>query len=200
NRLENNGRNLSGVFLEPPLDGCEIVKGSDQDVLKACFRNAKSSRHRSRPVDIAEVRSMRLYADQSGIMQTVVRAFELQNLVAPRGSAGKTNSVHGSFGPAIAETHHLDWKAGANFFCQLPFHVMGHAEHRARREALPHSFHHRWMTMPRHQRAKAEIVVEIVVAIQIAKVRASAFLHKNWIGIIGAVITGNAQRNALQIF
>src|SRR5439155_10230619 len=134
--------------LEPPLDRCEIVKGSDQDVLKACFRNAKPSGHRSRPVDVAEVRSMRLYADQSGIVQAMVSAFEFHDLVATSCGASQTNAVHGSFGAAIAETHHLDWKSGTNFFCQLPFHVMRHAEHRARREALPHSFHHRWMTMP----------------------------------------------------
>ena len=101
----------------------------------------------------------------------MVSAFEFHDLVATSCGASQTNAVHSGFSSAVAEAHHFYGKTIADFFSQLPFHVMRHAEHRAGSQASANGFHHRWMTMPRHQRAKAEIVVEKVVAIQIAKVR-----------------------------
>ena len=53
--------------------------------------------------------------------------------------------------------------------------------------------------MPGHQRAETQIVVEVFVAIEIAEMRALAFRHKNRIRIVGAIVAGHAQRNALQI-
>ena len=53
--------------------------------------------------------------------------------------------------------------------------------------------------MSGHQRAKTEVVVEVVVAIEIAEMRTLAFLHKDWVRIVSAVVAGDAERNPFQI-
>ena len=77
------------------------------------------------------VGSMRLHADQSAVVQAVIRAFEFDDLVASGGGARQANRVHGGFRAAVAEAAHLDRKAVADFFRQFPFHVVRHAEHGA---------------------------------------------------------------------
>ena len=150
NRLENDGCNLSRIFLKAPLDTREIVKGRDQHVLEACFGYAETAWYRRRTIDVAKIRRVRLYADESRVMQAVVSPFELHNLVASGGRPGQTDTMHGRLGSAVAETNHLDRKALADFFREFPFHVMRHAEHGSGRQALPHSFHHCGMTVPGH--------------------------------------------------
>src|ERR1700686_2521459 len=56
------------------------------------------------------------------------------------------------------------------------------------------------MAMSRHKRAETEVVVDVIVAIEIAEMRAAAFLHENGVRIVGAIVAGYAQRNALQVF
>src|ERR1017187_10311802 len=112
---------------------------------------------------------MRLHADQGSVMQSVISAFEFQDFVASGGSAGQADAVHRSFGATVPETQHFYRKTLADFFRQLPFHVMRHAEHGAGGQAGADGFHDRWMAMPGHQRAEAEIVVEIVVAVEVAE-------------------------------
>ena len=91
-------------------------------------------------------------------------------------------------------------KAVADFFRQFPLHVVRHAEHGAGAEPFFDGLHHRGMAMPGHERAEAQVVIDVVVAVEIAKLAALAFFHKDRIGIVGAVVAGHAQRNALQIF
>ncbi len=142
---------------------------------------------------------MRLDADQRRIVQTVIAAFELQDLVAACGRARQTNRVHSRFRAARTEAHHLDRKALADFFRELPFHIVRHAEHRARREPLLDRLHHRGMAMPGHERAEAQVVIDVSVAIEIAKMRALAFLHEDRIGIVGAIVAGDTQGKSLQV-
>ena len=104
--------------------------------------------------DIAEIRGVRLHADQRGIMQAVVAAFELDDLVAAGGGAGQADGVHGGFGAAAAEADHLDRKAIADFLGQFPLHVVRHAEHGAGGQTFFDGLHHRGMTVARHERAE----------------------------------------------
>ena len=52
--------------------------------------------------------------------------------------------------------------------------------------------HHCGMAVSRHQRAEAEVVIDVVVAIEIAEMRAAAFLHENGVRIVGAIVAGYA--------
>ena len=56
------------------------------------------------------------------------------------------------------------------------------------------------MRVPGHQSAKAQIVVNVFVAIEIAEFAARRFGNKDRVRIIGAVIAGDAQWQAFQVF
>ena len=56
------------------------------------------------------------------------------------------------------------------------------------------------MAVSGHERAEAKVVIDVVVAIEIAKMRAAAFFYEDRIGIVGAVVAGDAERDALQVF
>ena len=47
--------------------------------------------------------------------------------------------------------------------------------------------------------AETEIVVDVIVAIEVAKMRALALLHKDRIRIVGSIVAGDTERDALQI-
>src|SRR5581483_9318267 len=142
---------------------------------------------------------MRLYTDQRGVVQAVIAAFELENLVTTGRGTSQSASMHGSFGAARPESNHLDRKALADFFRQLPLHVVRHAEHRARAQTWLDRFHHRRMAMSGHESAKAEVVIDVVVAIQIAEVRALSLFHENRMRLVSTIVAGNAERNAFQV-
>ena len=150
--------------------------------------------------DVAEVGSVRLHADQSGIMQAVVCAFELDDFVAAGRGAGQANGVHGGFGSAVAEADHLDGKALADFFGEFPFHVMRHAEHGAGGEAFFNGLHDGGMAVPGHERAEGEVVVDVFVAIEVAELAAAGIFYKDGPGLVVAIVAGNAERDALEIF
>src|SRR5882724_777508 len=122
-------------------------------------------------------------------MQAVVSAFEFDDLVAARGRARETNRVHSGFGSRRSKAAHLNGKTFADFLCQLPLHVVWHAEHGTGAQPLFDRFHDCRMTMPCHQRAKAEVVVYVFVAVEVPETSALPFLHKNRIGIISTIIT-----------
>src|SRR5439155_26981796 len=130
-----------------------------------------TARDRGWGLDITELGSMRFHADHRGIVQAMVSAFKFHDLVAASRSAGQSHAVHSGFSSAVAETHHFYWETIADFLCQLPFHVMRHAKHGPGSQASPDGLHHSWMTVPGHQGAKAEVVIEVVVAVEIAEVR-----------------------------
>ena len=125
-------------------------------------------------------------------MQAVVSAFEFQNLVAAGGGARQADSVHGGFGAAAAEANHLDRKTIADFLGQFPFHVVRHAEHGSSLQTRLDGLHHRGMAVSGHQRAEAEIVIDVVIAIEIAEMGAAAFLYENGVRIVSAIVAGHA--------
>src|SRR2546426_5687111 len=150
-------------------------------------------------MDIAELRRMRLDADQRGIMQSVISAFELYDFVSSRGGAGQANGVHGGFGATVAKTRHLNRKTLTDFFGQLPLHVVRHAKHGASRETLFDRFHDCGMAMPGHESAKTEVVIDVLVSVEVAKAAALRVLHKDGIGIVGAIVARYPERDSLQI-
>src|SRR5437899_925363 len=106
------------------------------------------------PINFAKLWSMWLHADQRGVMQAVIRPFELDDFVTSSGRAREAYGVHCRFGAAVAEADHLDGKAIANLFRQFPLHVVRHSEHRPSAEPFFDRLHYRGMAMARHQRAK----------------------------------------------
>ncbi len=131
-------------------------------------------------------------------MQSVVSAFELQDFLAIRGGARDAASVHRDFRAARAEAHHLDGIAFADFFRKLPFHVVRHAEGRSFMQLLLDGLHHRGMAMPGHQCAEAQVVIDVFVSIDVVNLASLPVLHKQRIGLVVAVVAGNAERDALQ--
>src|ERR1700677_4811243 len=112
---------------------------------------------------------MGFHADQSGIVQSVVSTFEFEDLVAAGCAPRQAEGVHGGFGAAAAEADQLNRKTIANFFSELPLHVVRHAKHGAGAQTLFDGLHDCGMAMTRHERAETEVVIEIIVAIEIAE-------------------------------
>ena len=132
-------------------------------------------------------------------MQAVIRAFELDDLVAPGGGAGQADGVHGRFRAAVAEAHistgkrlQISSASSHSMSCGMPNMVPV-------LQALLDRLHHRRMAMSGHQRAEAQVVIDVFVAVEVAKFAALAFFHKDRIGIVSAVVAGDAQRNALEV-
>src|SRR5229473_5020184 len=76
---------------------------------------------------------------------------------------------------------------------------MRHAKHGASAKTLFHGLHDGRMAVASHERAEAEVVIDVLVTVQIAELTASPFLHEDGIGIVGAIVTGHAERNAFEI-
>ena len=200
NRLKNDRGDLARILFETPFDSGKVIERRDLHVLNGGFRYTKATCNGCGIIDVAKVRSMRLHANQCAVVQSVIGALELDDLVAPSSRAGQTYGVHGRFGPAIAEPAHLNRKAVADFFRQFPFHIMRHAKHRSGREALFHGLHHRRMAVSRHQSTEGKVVIDVFVAVKIAKFAAAGLFYENRPGIISAIVAGHTQRNAFEIF
>src|SRR5580704_9545216 len=100
-RLENDGGNLAGIFFESALDGGEIVERGDLHIGDSRLGYAESARDSRGVIDVAEFGSVRLDADQSGIMQAMIGALKFNNFVATGGGTREADGVHGGFGAAI---------------------------------------------------------------------------------------------------
>ncbi len=73
-----------GCSREPLLDTRKIVERSDEDVVKRRFRHAGSAGNGVRCVGVAILFGLRFDAHQRGVMQSMIRAFELHNFLAAR--------------------------------------------------------------------------------------------------------------------
>jgi hypothetical protein len=122
----------------------------------------------------------------------MIAALHLDDPIACGGGASQTNCVHGAFRAAIAEAHHLDRKALADFFGQLPFQVVWHSEHRAGAELRLHGFNDRGVAVAGHQSAETQIEIYVFVAINVVNVSPFSIADENWVGIVSAVVAGNA--------
>src|SRR5256885_14122281 len=80
--FENDGGDLTGELFEAPLNRGEIVERRDGHIIESSLGYSQSAGDGAGSVDIAVLFRFGLYADQSGVVQAVVRAFELENFVA----------------------------------------------------------------------------------------------------------------------
>src|SRR5215472_4832123 len=110
-------------------------------------------------------------------MQAVVAALELQDFFAGRSGASNATGVHGDFRAARAETHHFDGIALTNLFGKFPFLVVRHAEGRAAMEFDFDGFDDGGMTMPSHERAETQVVVDVFVAVEVMNPAAFSVFH-----------------------
>src|SRR2546428_1960453 len=196
--LENDGGDLAGILLEAILDALQIVEAGDGNNLERSFRHATAAGNGIGRIRIAVVSLLGLDADKRSVMQSVVRAFELQNLVATRGGARDAAGVHGDFRAAGAESHHIDRIALANFFRKLPFLLVGHAEGCAFMQFLFDGLYHGVVAKPPHPRPVAQGVINVLVAIDVMNAAAFAILDKNRVRLVVPVIAGNPKRDAFQ--
>jgi hypothetical protein len=86
----------------------------------------------------------------------------------------------------------------ANFFRQLPLLFVGHAEGGAFVQFLLDGSDHRGMTMPGHQGAKAQVVIDVFVSVNVVNAAALPFLHEDGIRLVVAIVAGYAQRNSFR--
>ena len=186
-------------MLESKLNGCQVVECGNQDIGEAGFRYSEPAGHRGGSVDISVIWGVGFHVDQRRVVQAVIATFKFYDLIAASGGASQADSMHSRFRTAVAETDHLDWKSVADFFRQLPLHIVGHAEHRARGKASFHRLHYCGVTMPSHERTETKIVIDVFVAVEVTKPTASSFFHKNRIGIVGAIVARHSQRNTLEV-
>src|SRR5690348_7176349 len=196
--LENDGGDLAGIFAEAALDAREIVKGCDDDIGERGFRNARAARNAGWGVGIAVVFGLGLHADESGVVEAVIAAFEFQDFFAAGRGTSDAAGVHGDFRAARTEANHLDGITLADFFGEFPFLIVGHAEGRAAVKFLLNSFDHGGMAMAGHERAKTKIVINVFVAIEIVNAAAFSVFYENRIRLVMAVVAGNTQRNPFE--
>src|SRR5467141_1042730 len=91
--FENDRGDLSGILLKTIFDALQVVEAGDDNILERGLRYAASPRNGIGRIRIAVLFRLGLDADERGVMKSVVRAFELQNLVAARGGARDRNST-----------------------------------------------------------------------------------------------------------
>src|SRR6185437_4036330 len=77
NRFQNNCGNLSRILTEAALDAREVIERCDNHVGKRSFWHPSSAGDGVGRVGISVFLGLRLNADQSRVMQSVVGAFEL---------------------------------------------------------------------------------------------------------------------------
>jgi len=60
--------------------------------------------------------------------------------------------------------------------------------------------HYGGMAVSGHERAEGQVVIDVLVAIEVAKLAAAGFFHEDGPGIVVAIIAGHTERNAFEIF
>src|SRR5260370_21268274 len=86
----------------------------------------------------------------------------------------------------------------ADFFCKLPFLLVGHAKGGSFMQLLFDGLDDGGMAMAGHQRAETKVVVDVFVAVNVMNATALSILHKERIGLVMAVVARNSERDAIQ--
>src|SRR6267154_1313195 len=196
--LENDGGDLAGILLESIFDALHIVEAGDDNILERSFRHATAAGNGVGRIWIAVVFCLGLDADERGVMQSVVGAFKLQDFVAARSGPRDAAGVHGDFRAARAEAHHVHRIALANLFGKFPFLLVRHAESGSFMKFLHNGLYDGGMAMPSHQRAEAQVVVDVFVAVEVVNAATFAILHKKRIGLVMAIVAGNAEGDEVE--
>ncbi len=58
--------------------------------------------------------------------------------------------------------------------------------------------HDRWVAVPGHQRAEAQVVIDVFVPVDVVNPASLPVLYEKWIRLVMAIVAGNAERDALQ--
>src|SRR5882762_4827422 len=95
--LEDDRGNLSRMLLKTIFDALQIVEAGDNNILERSLRHAPAPRYGIGRVRIAVVFRFGLNTDERRVMQTVVGAFEFQNVVVPRCGTRNAASMHRDF-------------------------------------------------------------------------------------------------------
>src|SRR5258707_7712320 len=120
-----------------------------------------------------------------------------RSFVAARSGSRDAAGVHGDFRSARAEAHHIHRIALANLFGKFPFLLVRHAESGSFMKLLLDGLYDGGMAMPSHQRAEAQVVVDVFVAVEVVNAAAFAILHKKRIGLVVAVVFFDSPRDAV---
>ncbi len=147
-----------------------------------------------------EGRQVALWAAKAGADALHITAGHYRSLPSAQIVLPPMSFPDATFLDFVSKAAHLNRKAIANFLCKFPLHVVGHAKHRAGGKPLLDGLHHRRMAMSGHQRAESQVVIDIFIAIEIAKFAAAGFFHKDRPRVIGAIVARYAERNTLEIF
>ena len=129
-------------------------------------------------------------------MHAVIAAFHLDDLVAAGKSAGEADGVHRDLGAAGAEAHLVHGEALADFVGEIELEGVRHAVHGSGFEPLLDCLHDGGMAMAGHERAEAEVEIDVFVAVEIVDVGALGVLDVERPGLVAAEVAGDAERHA----
>src|SRR5260370_39696779 len=183
-------------MLETLFDAVQIVKTGNDNVFERCLRHAGAAGNGIRRVRVSILFRLGLDADERCVMQSVVGAFELQDLVAAGGRARDAAGMHGDFGSAGAEAHHLHRIALADFFRKLPFLLVRHAKGGSFMQLLFDGLDDGGMAMAGHQRAETKVVVDVFVAVNVMNATALSILPKERLALVMAVGVCNSSTDS----
>ena len=176
--------------------GGEVVELGDERVLDGVHRHAGGGGHLGWAVVGAAEFGLGFHADQHRVMHAVIAAFHLDDLVAAGEAAGEADGVHRDLGAAGAEADLVHGEALADLVGEVELEGVRHAVHGSGLEALLDCFHHGGMAMAGHERAEAEVEVDVFVAVEIVDVGAFGVLDVERPGLIAAEVAGDAERHA----
>ena len=108
-RLDDDRRDLLAVPLEDPAKGVDVVVARRDDRVRDGARDAAAPGERDRRIRVAELgHVVRADADQRVVVDAVVLALELHDLLAARVGAGDAHRVHRRLGARHGHAGHVD--------------------------------------------------------------------------------------------
>ena len=146
-------------------------------------------------IRIADEVEFRLHAHQDRVVNTVISAFHLDDLVPPGKTTRDADGVQVTSVPLLPKRT-VHGKALANLVCQVVFQGVRHAVHGAGNQPLLHRGNHRRVAMAGHQRAETKIEIDVLMAIEIVNVGSLGVFDKQGPRLVTAEVAGYAQRHA----
>ena len=104
--------------------------------------------------------------------------------------------MHRDLGAAGAEAHLVHGEALADFVGEIEFEGVRHAVHRSGLEPLLDCFDNGGMAMAGHERAEAEVEIDVFVAVEIVDVGAFGVFDVERPGLVAAEVAGDAERHS----
>ena len=108
-RLDDHGGDVVALLLEQPAEEREIVVARRNDRVGDRVRDPPAPGETDRLVGITELgHVVRRYADQGVVVDAVILALELHDLVAAGEGTGDPHRVHRRLGPGHGHARHVD--------------------------------------------------------------------------------------------